>query len=370
MALTLPGDGRWIAFLVAGKTATTNQKDIAIVVRDASRSTVLASAPVMIRVRKDARTLTALERKKFLQAVRDLHNAGHFDKYWIAHQAAFKSGIHGIYAPPYPPLFWVWHRAFLLNFERELQSFDPGVTVPYWKFDELSFLPGQPSIFSSDFLGDHVSGQPIVRFDDNFSADPNPWFDWRTNASTRPLARLNHPDRRDRFTGVLGGPVGANTLAGILENETNYKDSGGEVEFNYHNGPHAHVGGWLGNNYSPADPLFFLLHANADRAFAHWQKAHDAWDWSGKDTTSYHAIGAHPGEGADYLKGSYALDEMWPWNSGQPGWPSGISFRMPAGVNGPDPAPVPTPGSQIDYLNLSGKGVASGACYDDIGYVR
>ena len=370
LALTLPGDGSWVSFLVAGKTASTNQRDIAIVVHDALRSTVLASAPVMIRVRKDARTLTALERKKFLQAVRELHNAGHFDKYWTAHQAAFNYDIHGMYLSPHPPLFLVWHRAVILNFERELQSFDPDVTVPYWKFDELSFLPGQRSIFSSDFLGEHVSGQNIVRFDDNLSANPNPWFDWRTKVSTRPLARDRHPDKPDTFTGALGGPVSANELARILADKNNHRDAGGEVELNYHNGPHGHVGGWLWEGYSPADPLFFLLHANADRAFAHWQEAHDAWDWSGKDTISYHAIDAHPGVAAKYRKGSYALDEMWPWNPDQPEWPSGILFRMPAGVNGPDPAPVPTPASQIDYLNLSGKGAASGACYDDIGYVR
>ena len=370
LVLTLPSDGRWVSFLVAGKKASTNQKDVAIVVHDASRRTELASIPVMVRVRKDVRALTALERKSFLQAVRDLHSAGHFDKYWFAHQEAFDKGIHGMNYEPYAPLFLVWHRAFILNFERELQKINPDVTVPYWKFDEPSFLPGQRSIFSSDFLGEHVSGHNIVQFDDNLSANPNPWFDWRTSVSTRPLARDRHPDRQDVFDGVIRGPVNADELAKILADENNHRDAGGQIEFKYHNGPHAHVGGWITNRYAPADPLFFLLHANVDRAFAHWQEAYDAWDWSGKDTNSYHATGAHPGVGADYRKGSYALDEMWPWNSGQSGWPSGISFRMPAGVYGPDPAPAPTPASQIDYLNLSGKGAASGACYDDIGYVR
>jgi hypothetical protein len=37
-------------------------------------------------------------------------------------------------------------------------------------------------------------------------------------------------------------------------------------------------------------------------------------------------------------------------------------------VNGPDFANPPTPASQLDYLNLAGNGVASGACYDDITY--
>lgn len=370
ISIALPANGDWISFYVAGKVASTNQKDVAIVVRNVAGGGLLGSIPVMIRVRKDARTMTRTERMKFLDAVRKLHDAGHFDKYWRAHQTAFNYDIHGMFRSPFPPLFLAWHRAFLLNFERELQQLDPDVSLPYWKFDEPSSLAGGSSIFSSDFLGAHVSGSSIVQFDDNLAPTPNPWNNWRTSVSTRPLERSNHPDRRNPFTGVIEGPVSAGALDDILSSFGKHSEAGGEIEFGYHNGAHGRILGWIGRGYSPADPLFFLLHSNVDRGFAHWQAQHDAWDHTGTDSKTYHATGSYPGTGADYLKGSYALDEMWPWNPGQPGWPSGMFFQMPSGLNGSIPAGVPTPASQIDYLNLSGTAVASGACYDDIGYVR
>ena len=371
LELMLPADGSWTSFYLAGKAASTNEKDFLVMIREAPDGLKLGSISAMVRVRKDARKLTAVERRKFLEAVSALHDAGHFDKYWRAHEAAPMFSIHFSYNPYYKPLFLAWHRAFILNFERNLQQLDPDVALPYWKFDELSYLSGQDSIFSADFLGGHDESLQIVRFNDSLSANQHPWFNWRVPGRNQLLTRQNHPDR-NRVNATLSGPVDADRLSKILKNLDSHRKAAGEIELTYHNGVHRHVGGWLAKAYSPADPLFFLLHANVDRAFAHWQEAHGSWDWTGTDDKSYHATGEYPGAAADYLKGSYALDEMWPWNPGQPRWPSDMLFRMPAGVNGnrSASAPAPTPASQIDYLNLSGETVASGACYDDIGYIR
>jgi hypothetical protein len=40
---------------------------------------------------------------------------------------------------------------------------------------------------------------------------------------------------------------------------------------------------------------------------------------------------------------------------------------MPQGIHAPNP-PVITPGGQIDYLDVNGKGLALGYCYDDIDF--
>ena len=32
--------------------------------------------------------------------------------------------------------FYPWHRAYLLDLERELQNIDPSVSLPYWRFDQ------------------------------------------------------------------------------------------------------------------------------------------------------------------------------------------------------------------------------------------
>ena len=366
--LTLPTSGDWVDFYIAGSLPSTLTKDIVIQARSATDGSPLGSVHTMVRVRKDARTLTQTERQLFLATSRKLLDSGDFEKYPIAHSWGFNYDIHFMHEEPYPPLFLVWHRAFLLNFERELQEIEPDVSLPYWKFDEPSFLQGEPSIFSADFLGEKLDGNPVVKFNGLLSETPNPWHDWRVNGKTRPIERARAVDRTPSFgTGPLRGPIEPDELSDILENPKLdvYIKAGGEIELNYHNQVHRHIGGWLMSRDSPADPLFFLLHANVDRGFAHWQERHDAWDTTGSEAGSYHAIGSYPGSGADYLEGSYALDKMWPWiNTGR----SGIIFVMPDGLTGP--ASVPTPASQIDYLNLSGVGIASGACYDDIGFQR
>src|SRR5271167_3327494 len=45
-------------------------------------------------------------------------------------------------------LFPVWHRAYLLELERALQSINPDVTLPYWnEIDKATEETGLPKIF-------------------------------------------------------------------------------------------------------------------------------------------------------------------------------------------------------------------------------
>ena len=46
------------------------------------------------------------------------------------------------------PRFLPWHRAYLLDLERELQAIDPSVALPYWRFDQPA-----PNLFTPEFLG-------------------------------------------------------------------------------------------------------------------------------------------------------------------------------------------------------------------------
>ena len=47
------------------------------------------------------------------------------------------------------PGFLPWHRAYLLDLERELQAIDPSVALPYWRFDQPA-----PNVFTRDFMGE------------------------------------------------------------------------------------------------------------------------------------------------------------------------------------------------------------------------
>ena len=77
LTLSLPADGSWVPFVIAGKfgTPSTNDKDTIV---EAHMSTaggpVLGRKALMVRVRKNANNLTASERDRFLFAWRNFRN--------------------------------------------------------------------------------------------------------------------------------------------------------------------------------------------------------------------------------------------------------------------------------------------------------
>lgn len=376
LAVTLPADGSWQSFWVAGRSPSVANQDVSIIATT-SDGNEIGRAPVMVRVRKNADTLTPAERDQFLSALRALHDLDHdarvsqYIKYYRAHDDAFDLGIHG--APDGLPLFLSWHRAFLLSIERELQLIDPTVALPYWRFDRPS-----TKIFSRDFMGTVQRNTPgpggfIVEF-----SPTNSLRGWSMHDGQGALVRGRDGDTRppipagrldDLFNqpraSAYGGPAGG---------------LNGALEFSYHNGAHSVISGWLATGSSPRDPLFYLLHANVDRAWALWQDQHKAFDFSATDGKSYTASaqGTYPGPQPpdQFRKGSYANDIMWPWSNvggdgGTPDevddWPT-IAFPMPNGLPNSGPTLPPTPASQIDYLDTHGRGLALNACYDDIPY--
>ncbi|MEW9808176.1 tyrosinase family protein [Mesorhizobium sp. ZMM04-5] len=380
LSLTLPQDSSWVPFWVAGSAASVGAKDVSIVVTDEANAAPPASLPVMVRVRKDARTLTQPEIDTFLSALRTLHDvdggavASRFVKYASAHAQAFNIGIHHATDPGFWPLFLAWHRAFLLSLERELQAIDKRVALPYWRFDQPDpgGIGGAPRIFNRNFMGS-ISGGALQAGGFRVTFAPtNPLFGWNVPG----LGALV------RTADATGGTMPANRLQTILdlvENTTGpdqgaYKLLNGRVELRYHNGAHGAVGGWLGQGYSPADPLFFLLHANTDRAWAVWQHANPD-RFVSTLPKSYHAQGAYPGpaQPGRFRMGSYLDDVMWPW-SGLQG-DQGTPDRLDDWPSLPEPFPAtlvdgvtPSPKSTVDYLDVLGAGTALDACYDDLAY--
>ena len=379
--LKLVATGDWTPFWVAGSRASTNGKDTDIVVTRADGVEV-AAVRVMVRVRKDAATLDADEIRRFLAALRthhDLDNGGSaskYIKYADAHERAFRVGIHHGGSPRFWPLFLAWHRAFLLSIERELQSIDRSVALPYWRFDrDDAPKGGSRGIFTPDFMGT-VSGAADKPggFVVHFSND-NPLYGW-SHPSDGALVR-----HRDGISALI--PAGRldslfmqRSTAGNLINNT-YIRVNGSLELRYHNGAHSRIGGWLNRADSPTDPLFYLLHANVDRAWALWQQRDPAVRFDPSRGEAYHAQGRYAGSSRDrYRKGSYSEDLMWPW-AGMPGnqgnedpmddWPE-ISFELPFGRGVGGSLNRPTPGSMIDYLDRRGRSAGIGACYDHIGF--
>jgi tyrosinase len=343
LALDLPANSEWREFVIAGKPGRPSlaDKDAAIVARSGDASgTVVGEHRLMVRVRKNANTLTPAERDRFLSALAR-HNM--VEGRYLAFQQ-----IHAVAGPQAHEYsaFLPWHRTFILRLERELQAIDPSVALPYWRFDQAA-----PNLFHQDFMG--ASGGWMVDF-----APTNPIAIWTLLG----------------FSGINRAPTfGPNqTPPGVVDEDTalgqpaSYWYFYRPLEGNPHGQAHVQAagGGFLGNlDNAVRDPLFFLLHANVDRLWAKWQWMNDRFDTS---VFSYHPTGATPPGG--WWIGHSLNDTMWPWNgvTGAPRPPSAPGGPFPESTRYPAPSFEPRPVSSIDYLGRIGSEHDCGYCYDDV----
>jgi tyrosinase len=371
LQITLPKDGSWAKFAIVGTRASTNGKDVTIRA-ETPDGKVLGNLSLMVRVRKDAESLTPGERDAFLQALATwkeklgLSRPTRFEDYYTTHADAFSLGIHSEFGTRVSN-FLPWHRAFILNFERELQEIDPTVALPYWKFDAPA-----PHLFSDDFLGSLNSGSNSVVFGatNPLQVKLQGWSLPSGEALSRAFVFPDRPAVNPKILSTILCDASDPTCP------TTYRATTDSIETSYHNNAHSQISGWLSGQTSPSDPLFFLLHANVDRAWAKWQALRGRFKNDGADQGSYTPIGTYPGLATTprYRKGLYALDEMWPWGAPPTGndalarWlPYTFVFPgaegLPLGGND-----RPTPAKLIDYLGKGNVDSAHGVCYDDVVY--
>jgi tyrosinase len=336
--LSIPLSGATVPFFVAGKFGSPSTADGDAVLQVMKGNARLAEVGLMVRIRKDANTLTAGERDRFIAAFATLNNqgAGRFVDFRNMHTAAGSPEAHG--APGFLP----WHRAYLLDLERELQAIDASVTLPYWRFDRPA-----PNVFTRDFLGvaDNIG---TVQFSAN-----NPLQFWVTDG----VPGIN---RRPFFN---TGTNSANVIseAATLGLGSLYRGFR-SMEGNPHGFAHTSFGGSISSISTAAkDPLFFLLHCNVDRLWAKWQKQNGRFDAA--LAASYDS---NPPAGNRI--GHNLMDTMWPWNgvSGAPrppAAPGGPLATSPI-VNAPGLNPRVT--DTLDYQGVIAAGGRLGFDYDDV----
>jgi tyrosinase len=339
LQLSLPGDGRPVSFWVAGEFAkpSSTYGDAVIQVTDKASGAVLGSKAVMVRIRKNAQSLPAPERNRYLAALGTLNAQGQgaYRDFRDMHVLASDREMHGNVG------FLPWHRAYVLDLERALQAIDATVTVPYWRFDQPA-----PAVFTRDFMGESDPNNRVI-FNPGHALEH-----WRTDTDsgiTRGLRfALNRPANviSETATIALGRPQGI------------YSAFRG-MEGNPHGSAHVSFDGPI--NYPPTavkDPLFFMLHANIDRLWAKWQ-----WIKHREDPADPNAYQPPP----NGRIGHHLGDTMWPWN--------GVTTppRPTTAPGGPFPtvATTPAPGStpkvenMLDYLAV-GRGDPLGFAYDDV----
>ncbi len=342
LPITLPLSGAPVRFFVAGEfgRASTALDDVVIEALGSGNLGVLGTKRVTVRVRKNAQTYLPAERDRFLAALATLNGGGtgRFRDFRDIHVTAADAEQHGNVG------FLPWHRAFILDLERELQAIDPSIALPYWRFDQPA-----PNLFTRQFMGvSDAVGR--VQF-----AAGHPLGSWRT----------------DNQLGILRRPAFVTSQAPQLLSETQTIALGGaaptavysqfaQMEGNPHGWAHTSFqGGFIrSSNTAPRDPLFFMLHANVDRLWAKWQ-------WIHRRTNS-----TDPGAFAPAVPnriGHRLGDTMWPWNGStilpRPATAPGGSF--PASASTARPGSSPTVRLMIDFQAVAG-GDALGFAYDDV----
>ncbi|HLM02182.1 MAG TPA: tyrosinase family protein, partial [Pyrinomonadaceae bacterium] len=136
LELDLPTDGNPVDFFVAGKYDQDNMThyDASMEVVAADGGNTLSVTPVFVRVRRNANTLSGnplleSERDLFLSALATLNNSGNglYEQFRDMHLQNSLDEAHGFSG------FLPWHRAYLLDLERELQKIEPRAALHYWR---------------------------------------------------------------------------------------------------------------------------------------------------------------------------------------------------------------------------------------------
>lgn len=206
----------------------------------ALRGALEENVPGAASVRKSEATLTNVERASFLAAIDVLRST--FDEQGVdvysklvQVHANMAFNMHGGAGEPGRSRFLGWHRVYLRVFERLLQGVDPRVTVPCWEWTRDRIVP--PFLLTYLPMVVQANGLP--------------------HQVVRGGCVVASPSRSDVHDTVQG-PKEYGAFTDRLEG--------------HHNWVHTWVGGSMGLvSVAPADPVFWLHHAEVDRLWHVWQ---------------------------------------------------------------------------------------------------
>lgn len=230
---------------------------VPITFHDLIQARAAATAAPVIRHRKDQAALTPTERLQFVDALTKLnHQANPQTPSIFGSVVAIHSSMdHDMHAMPMPPVdptgsigqqrFLPWHRVYLYVLEQRLRQIHPDVTIPYWDWTK----PGEQ----------HVPGWLIGVTPTVLIPAPGPGS----------VAVTRHPGTHAQLAADVAG------IGGVVAAAT-YTAFATGLE-----GIHNSVHGWVGGNTgtmsfldrAPADPIFWMHHANIDRLWAVWQQS-------------------------------------------------------------------------------------------------
>jgi hypothetical protein len=204
--------------------------------------------------RKNGATATVAERNAYVNAILSAGTNPAFvfsgpapNTYWHKQDYVHANGPvyrHGTGA------FLPWHREFVNRYEALLQEVDPTVKLLYWDWTTAPTA-------GLGYMGSYgASGLA------NIGAPFNP--------------ALAPPSIARNLGGHSCCPTPTSALDTTVLGNSPFPSFWNFLEGTPHNYSHVYVGGVGGHMSSPGtaagDPIFFMLHANADRLWAKWQR--------------------------------------------------------------------------------------------------
>ncbi|MFJ2603691.1 tyrosinase family protein [Streptomyces sp. NPDC091279] len=242
----------------------------------------------MAYTRKDVSTLTATEKKRFVNALLEVKRRGEYDEFVRTHITYYvPDGEDGLRAAHMTPSFLPWHRRFVLDLERALRRVDASVTVPYWDWTRDRATTATP--WTADLLGgtgrrsDHqVTTGPFAYKEGNWriteNVDDGDFLARDLGRAADPLAL---PTKAD-LDAALADPVydvapwDSTVTRGFRNRLEGWGTGRGPGSWRVHNLVHRWVGGAMLGGASVNDPVFWLHHAFVDLQWTRWQHRHRA----------------------------------------------------------------------------------------------
>jgi len=178
--------------------------------------------------RKDQAALSDTEKSRFICAFNMINNDGTLGQLVDIHHEMHMQHTNARLLP--------WHRVFVHLFEEALHNYHPDVCVPYWDWsrpEEQHFPDWLVGVLPTV----HTPTQTInvIR-----SPGPDGWLASIASSTPTAMSKTNYGD----FSGLMNG---------------------------IHGSVHIWVGGTMSDaSVSPADPVFWMHHANLDRLWWVW----------------------------------------------------------------------------------------------------
>ncbi len=200
-------------------------------------------------IRKSEAQMTKLQKERFLKSMKALIKDGWYNEHvnihgnmmHRMHTCNMMTGRCDIIAGF---RFLPWHRVYLLKLEEKLQEVDKYNFIPYWRWTRRRRFPNWLKKFEPKNLVNRAGETYSV-----YRSLTSEGSELPTKKDIR--SRLENKDFRSFSMAIEGmEPRGAHNLV------------------------HGWVGGTMNTMYSPADPIFWMHHAECDRLWYIWQQDH------------------------------------------------------------------------------------------------